>query len=63
MDRRRGGDSPPRGRRHHFHPILETVSHRQAGVPARRHDLHSAETEGRGTAKAFIPTILVSALH
>lgn len=47
VDRHRGGDSPPRGHRHHFHPLLETVSDRQAGVPARRHDLHPAETEGR----------------
>lgn len=47
MDHHRGGDSPRRGHRHHFHPVLETVSNRQAGVPARRHDLHPAETEGR----------------
>lgn len=47
MDCHWGGDSPPRGYRHHFHPVLETVSDRQAGVPARRHDLHPAETEGR----------------
>lgn len=46
MDRRRCGDSPHCGHHHHFHPILETVSYRQAGVPARRHDLYSAETEG-----------------
>lgn len=52
VDCRRRGDSPPRGHHHHFHPILETVSHRQAGVPARRHDLYSAETEGR--VKPFI---------
>lgn len=47
MDRHWSGDSPPRGDRHHFHPLLETVSDRQAGVPARRYDLHPAETEGR----------------
>lgn len=47
VDCHRRGDSPPCGDHHHFHPILETVSHWQAGVPARRHDLYSAETEGR----------------
>ena len=48
VDRHRGGDSPPRGHRHHFNPLLETVSYRQAGIPARRHDLHpAAEAEGR----------------
>lgn len=47
VDHRRCGDSPPCGHHHHFHPILETVSHWQAGVPARCHDLYSAETEGR----------------
>lgn len=57
VDRRRRGDSPPCGHHHHFHPILETVPHRQAGVPARRHDLYSAETEGRATAKCFVPLI------
>lgn len=47
VDRHRGGDPPPRGHRHHFYPVLETVSDRQAGVPARCHDLHSAETKGK----------------
>lgn len=47
MDRHWGRDSPPRGHRHHLHPVLETVSDRQAGVPAGRHDRHPAETEGR----------------
>lgn len=57
VDCRRRGDSPPCGRRHHFHPVLETVPHRQAGVPARHHDLYSAETEGRAAAQCFIPPI------
>ena len=53
VDCRWRGDSPPCGHRHHFHPILETLPHRQAGVPARCHDLNSAETEGRAAAKFF----------
>lgn len=66
VDRHRGGDSPPGGHRHHFHPVLETVSDWQAGVPARRHDLHPAETEGRvrsllyGTVSDFMPDFVVS---
>lgn len=47
MDHHRGCDPPPRGRRHHFHPLLEVVSDRQAGIPARRHDLHPTETKGK----------------
>lgn len=61
VDCRRRGDSPPCGHHHYFHPILEIVSHRQAGVPARRHDLYSAETEGR--LKSFILLFFIFALH
>ena len=46
VDRHRRGRPSAGGHRHRLHPLLEAVSHRQAGVPARRHDLHPAETEG-----------------
>lgn len=51
---RRGG--PPAGRLHHpLRPLLEAVSDGQAGVPARRDDLHPAEAEGRGPFRlAFV---------
>lgn len=59
MDRRRGGDPPPRRHRHHLDPVLETVSHGQAGIPAGRHDLHpAAETEGRVPSALY--TIMIS---
>lgn len=63
VDCRRRGDSPPRGHHHYFHPILETVSHRQAGVPARRHDLYSAETEGRLKSLFYFSFFFFFALH
>lgn len=47
VDRRRRGDSPAGGLHHPLRPLLEAVSDGQAGVPARRDDLHPAEAEGR----------------
>lgn len=57
VDCRRRGDSPACGHHRHLRPVLETVPHRQAGVPARRHGLYSAEAEGSATAKCFIPLV------
>lgn len=60
VDRRRRGGSPA-GRLHHpLRPLLEAVSDGQAGVPARRHDLHPAEAEGRVPSDLFLWFIIYS---
>lgn len=47
MDHHWGRDTTPGGHHYHFHSLLETVSDRQAGVPAGRYDLYAAEAESK----------------